>query len=62
MWAFERQDVLPNIVTMGKPIGNRHPLAAVATTHTIADAFHNSMEYFNTFGAIQYPVPSGWRY
>lgn len=49
-WAFETQGVVPDIVTMGKPIGNGHPLAAVATTRAIADAFHNGMEYFNTFG------------
>jgi 4-aminobutyrate aminotransferase-like enzyme len=35
---------------MGKPIGNGHPLGAVVTTRTIADAFANGMEYFNTFG------------
>ncbi len=50
MWAFETQGVVPDIVTMGKPIGNGHPLAAVVTTRAIADAFHNGMEYFNTFG------------
>ena len=49
-WAFETQDVVPDIVTMGKPIGNGHPLAAVVTTPEIAAAFHNGMEYFNTFG------------
>lgn len=49
-WAFQSQGVVPDIVTMGKPIGNGHPLAAVATTRAIADAFHNGMEYFNTFG------------
>lgn len=49
-WAFETQGVVPDIVTMGKPIGNGHPLAAVVTTRTIADAFNNGMEYFNTFG------------
>ncbi len=49
-WAYEAQGVVPDIVTMGKPIGNGHPLAAVVTTRTIADAFHNGMEYFNTFG------------
>jgi 4-aminobutyrate aminotransferase-like enzyme len=37
-------------VTMGKPIGNGHPLAAVVTTRAIADSFANGMEYFNTFG------------
>ena len=49
-WAFETQDVVPDIVTLGKPIGNGHPLAAVITTAEIADAFANGMEYFNTFG------------
>jgi 4-aminobutyrate aminotransferase-like enzyme len=49
-WAFETQDVVPDIVTLGKPIGNGHPLAAVVTTAEIADAFANGMEYFNTFG------------
>ncbi len=37
-------------MTMGKPIGNGHPLAAVVTTRAIADSFANGMEYFNTFG------------
>jgi 4-aminobutyrate aminotransferase-like enzyme/Ser/Thr protein kinase RdoA (MazF antagonist)/murein DD-endopeptidase MepM/ murein hydrolase activator NlpD len=49
-WAFEQQQVVPDIVTVGKPFGNGHPLAAVVTTQPIADAFANGMEYFNTFG------------
>ncbi len=49
-WAFELQGVVPDIVTLGKPIGNGHPMAAVITTREIADAFDNGMEYFNTFG------------
>jgi 4-aminobutyrate aminotransferase-like enzyme/Ser/Thr protein kinase RdoA (MazF antagonist) len=49
-WAFETQGVVPNIVTMGKPMGNGHPLAAVVTTPEIAASFNNGMEYFNTFG------------
>jgi 4-aminobutyrate aminotransferase-like enzyme len=49
-WAFESQGVAPDIVTLGKPIGNGHPLAAVVTTPEIATAFSNGMEYFNTFG------------
>ncbi len=49
-WAFEEHGVVPDIVTMGKPIGNGHPLAAVVTTREIADSFDNGMEYFNTFG------------
>lgn len=49
-WAFELQDVVPDIVTMGKPIGNGHPMSAVVTTREVADSFNNGMEYFNTFG------------
>jgi 4-aminobutyrate aminotransferase-like enzyme len=49
-WGFEQHGVIPDIVTMGKPFGNGHPLAAVVTTREIAAAFHNGMEYFNTFG------------
>lgn len=49
-WMFEMQDVVPDIVTVGKPIGNGHPMAAVVTTREIADSFANGMEYFNTFG------------
>lgn len=50
MWAFETQGVVPDIVSLGKPIGNGHPMAAVITTKEIASAFANGMEYFNTFG------------
>lgn len=49
-WAFQAHEVVPDIVTIGKPIGNGHPLAVVVTTQAIADAFKNGMEYFNTFG------------
>jgi len=49
-WGFETQGVIPDIVTLGKPIGNGHPLAAVVTTKEIADSFDNGMEYFSTFG------------
>jgi len=49
-WAFELQGVIPDIVTMGKPIGNGHPLAAVVTTQKVAEKFANGMEFFNTFG------------
>ncbi len=56
-WAFETQGVIPDIVTMGKPIGNGHPLGAVVTTAEIAAAFDNGMEYFNTFGGN--PVSCG---
>ena len=50
MWAFQTQGVVPDIVTMGKPIGNGHPIGAVVTTAEIAASFANGMEFFNTFG------------
>jgi 4-aminobutyrate aminotransferase-like enzyme/Ser/Thr protein kinase RdoA (MazF antagonist) len=50
LWAFESQDIVPDIVTLGKPIGNGHPMAAVVTTAEIAASFDTGMEYFNTFG------------
>src|SRR5207302_1850282 len=49
-WMFETQGVVPDIVTLGKPIGNGHPMGAVITTPEIARSFANGMEYFNTFG------------
>lgn len=49
-WGFELHGVVPDIVTIGKPIGNGHPLAAVVTTPEIAQSFLTGMEYFNTFG------------
>ncbi len=49
-WGFQLHHVIPDIVTIGKPIGNGHPLAAVVCTREVAEAFANGMEYFNTFG------------
>ncbi|MDE2995168.1 MAG: aminotransferase class III-fold pyridoxal phosphate-dependent enzyme [Bacteroidota bacterium] len=56
-WGFQIHEtddpathVVPDIVVLGKPVGNGHPLGAVVTTRAIADAFNNGMEYFNTFG------------
>jgi 4-aminobutyrate aminotransferase-like enzyme/Ser/Thr protein kinase RdoA (MazF antagonist)/murein DD-endopeptidase MepM/ murein hydrolase activator NlpD len=49
-WGFETQGVVPDIVVLGKPIGNGFPLAAVITTTEIADSFNNGMEFFSTFG------------
>jgi 4-aminobutyrate aminotransferase-like enzyme len=49
-WMFGTQGVVPDIVTLGKPIGNGHPMGAVITTPEIASSFANGMEYFNTFG------------
>lgn len=50
-WAFQPEGVEPDIVTMGKPMGNGHPVAAVVTTQAISDKFKASgMQYFNTYG------------
>ena len=49
-WGFETQGVVPDIVVLGKPIGNAFPLAAVITTPEIAASFANGMEFFSTFG------------
>ena len=49
-WAFEKYGVVPDIVVLGKPIGNGHPIGAVITTRAIADSFANGMEFFSTFG------------
>jgi 4-aminobutyrate aminotransferase-like enzyme len=49
-WGFQRHGVLPDIVTMGKPMGNGHPLAGLAARADIIDAFGCRVRYFNTFG------------
>jgi 4-aminobutyrate aminotransferase-like enzyme/Ser/Thr protein kinase RdoA (MazF antagonist) len=48
-WGFEKEGVLPDIVTLGKPMGNGHPISAVITTKEIADAYRKKYTYFNTF-------------
>ncbi len=50
LWGFERHGLVPDIVTMGKPMGNGYPLAAVVTRPEILDAFCANVGYFNTFG------------
>lgn len=49
-WGFELYGVQPDIVTIGKPLGNGHPVAAVVCTQEVAKRFANGMEFFNTFG------------
>jgi 4-aminobutyrate aminotransferase-like enzyme/Ser/Thr protein kinase RdoA (MazF antagonist) len=49
-WGFETQNVVPDIVVLGKPIANAFPFAAVVTSPEIAAAFANGMEFFSTFG------------
>ena len=49
-FGFEQQKVVPDIVVLGKPIGNGHPLAVLVTTKDIADSFAKGPEFFSTFG------------
>ena len=49
-WGFEQQDARPDIVVLGKPLGNGHPVGAVVTTAEIARSFDNGIEFFSTFG------------
>jgi 4-aminobutyrate aminotransferase-like enzyme len=50
MWGYQRHGVDPDIVTMGKPMGNGFPVAAVAIAHDVVRGFGTDMRYFNTFG------------
>ncbi len=49
-WGHERLDFAPDIVTLGKPMANGHPVAAVVTRPEVLDAFQDVFKYFNTFG------------
>jgi 4-aminobutyrate aminotransferase-like enzyme len=50
MWGFARHGVVPDIVTMGKPMGNGHPIAALAARPELMEAFSKHVRYFNTYG------------
>ena len=49
MWGFQRHGVIPDIVTMGKPMGNGYPMSSMVTRNEIIDALKQT-GYFNTFG------------
>ncbi|WP_289644589.1 aminotransferase class III-fold pyridoxal phosphate-dependent enzyme [Maribacter aestuarii] len=49
-WGYEMYDVVPDMVILGKPMGNGHPIGAVVTTTEISDSFDNGMEFFSSFG------------
>ncbi|MEL7098491.1 MAG: aminotransferase class III-fold pyridoxal phosphate-dependent enzyme [Pseudomonadota bacterium] len=49
-WAYQKQGVIPDVVVMGKPMGNGHPVAGLVTSDEILSRFRNSFRYFNTFG------------
>ena len=50
MWGYQRLGIEPDIVTLGKPMGNGHPVAAVITRRDIAERFGAEADFFSTFG------------
>ena len=50
LWGFQRHGIDPDIVTMGKPMGNGFPVAAVVVAPEVVESFGRDMRYFNTFG------------
>ena len=50
MWGFARHGFVPDLVTVGKPMGNGQPIAAVMAPHALIDEFNRHSRYFNTFG------------
>jgi 4-aminobutyrate aminotransferase-like enzyme len=59
MWGFERHGVVPDIVTMGKPMGNGHPVAGLAVAPALMDRFASAARYFNTFGGNAVSAAAG---
>ena len=59
MWGYALHGVVPDFVTMGKPMGNGHPLAGVVTTEAIVDRFAQDAVYFNTFGGNPVSAAAG---
>ena len=49
-WGFEQHKVVPDIVVIGKPMGNGHPMGAVITTSEISESFEQGVEFFSSFG------------
>ncbi|MTD52454.1 aspartate aminotransferase family protein [Amycolatopsis pithecellobii] len=56
MWGFQRHDVVPDIVTMGKPMANGLPLSGVVFRPEVSDEFGRNVRYFNTFGGSSVPI------
>jgi 4-aminobutyrate aminotransferase-like enzyme len=50
MWGFANHGLVPDLITMGKPMGNGHPIAAMAARPALLEAFGKQARYFNTFG------------
>ena len=50
MWGYQRHGVIPDIISLGKPMGNGYPVAGIALRPELASRFGYDMRYFNTFG------------
>jgi 4-aminobutyrate aminotransferase-like enzyme len=59
MWGFSRHGVLPDIVTMGKPMGNGVPISGVVFRPEVSEEFGRNVRYFNTFAGSSIPVAAG---
>lgn len=59
MWGFTRHAVLPDIVTMGKPMGNGLPISGVVLRPEVCEEFGQNVRYFNTFAGSSIPVAAG---
>jgi 4-aminobutyrate aminotransferase-like enzyme len=59
MWGFSRHGVLPDIVTMGKPMGNGMPISGVVFRPEVCDEFGQNVRYFNTFAGSSIPIAAG---
>ena len=59
MWGFARHGVEPDIVTMGKPMGNGHPVAGLAIRPELLERFGRTVRYFNTFGGNPVSAAAG---
>ncbi|KXF52802.1 4-aminobutyrate aminotransferase [Rhodococcus sp. SC4] len=55
-WGFQRHQVIPDIVTIGKPMGNGIPVAATVLKNDVGRAFGENVRYFNTFGGSTVPI------
>ena len=61
MWGFARHGLVPDIVTMGKPMGNGHPMAAMAARPEMLEAFGRKCATSTPSAATRSPAPSAWR-
>jgi 4-aminobutyrate aminotransferase-like enzyme len=59
MWGFERHGVIPDLVVMGKPMGNGYPIGATVAKPDLLEAFGSKCGYFNTFGGSPVAAAAG---